>query len=399
MERIALLVLLAAAVSFLLFALDLQIKDPRINVDFAILYTAGRIVSHANPHLLYDMHLQRQIQQELVRRKQFRPFYHAPFEAWLFAPISNLPFHTAFLLWSACNVMFFVLVLYLLHRTGYTLGTRSLLVWATAAIPPLASLFLIGQDSLLLTVIFLVAFLALKKSREYTAGFVLGLGLFSFQVVLPFAFVFFLRRRFKMIAAFTGSAIMVSAISLATVGWSGIIEYARVIQTVAHPAGDQLSGSVASMVSLRALFEALLHGAVSSHLIFALVLVVTLFLLVWAAWRFSAIANPETRAFDVQFSLCLLAALMASYHLFQYSLSPMIIAAFLMLAYEDASRRAGSLKDYACTALLLLFAVASIAIGHFHLPQGLVSIVLLGLVAWASQEAAKSTVPNKVEAN
>ncbi len=387
-QLLAVALLFGAALSLLLFAVNLQAKDQRINVDFAIFYTAGRIVAHGNPHQLYDMQLQRQIQRQLVHRNQFRPFYHAPFEAWFFAPFANLSFQSAYLLWSACNMTFFVLVLFLLHQTGYRLETRSLLVWAAAVIPPLSSLFLIGQDSLLLTMIFLLSFLALKRSRDYMAGFLLGLGLFSFQVILPFVFVFFLRRRLKLLAGFLGSSVLVSVLSLATVGWSGIREYARVILSVARPAGDKLSGSVVAMVSLRALFVTILQSLVPARLVFILVLAATLFLLIWAARRFSAIANPETRAFDLQFSLALLVALIASYHLFQYSLSPLIVVAFLMLAYEDAGRRAGSIRDYACTVLFLLFSIASISLGFSHLPQGLVCVVLLGLVAWSSQEAA-----------
>lgn len=385
-QLFAVALLLCATLSFLLFALNVQIKDKQINVDFAIFYTAGRIVAHGNPHQLYDMQLQRQVQRQLVRRNQFRPYYHPPFEAWFFAPFASLPFQLAFLLWAACNTALFILALFLLHQTGYHLETRSLLVWAAAAIPPLSSLFLIGQDSLLLVTIFLLALLALKKSREYAAGFLLGLGLFNFQVVLPFVLVFLLRRRFKLFVAFLGSAFLVSAISLATVGWAGIGQYTRVILHVAKPAGDQLSGSVAAMVTVRAFLATLLHGLLPGRLIFILVLAVTLFLLFMATRLLSDVAEPETRAFDLEFSLCLLVALSVSYHLFQYSLSPLIVAAFLMLAYEDAAHSLGSLHDNSCTVLLILFAGVSIALGYFHLPQNVISIVLLGLIAWLSQE-------------
>jgi len=46
----------------------------------------------------------------------------------------------------------------------------------------------------------------LKNGRDFRAGAILGLGLFKFQFIVPFALIFLLRRRWKFMRGFVATA-------------------------------------------------------------------------------------------------------------------------------------------------------------------------------------------------
>lgn len=57
-----------------------------------------------------------------------------------------------------------------------------------------------GQTTVLLLILFSLTYVSLKQSQDLRAGFFLGLGLFKFPVVFPFAIICLLRRKWKMLA-------------------------------------------------------------------------------------------------------------------------------------------------------------------------------------------------------
>ena len=81
--------------------------------------------------------------------------------------------------------------------------------------------FRLGQDSILSTALLLAVFAALKQKRDGWAGFLLALGLYKPQLVLPLAGVFLVARRWRSVAVFSITGVILAAVSLASGGMAG----------------------------------------------------------------------------------------------------------------------------------------------------------------------------------
>lgn len=390
-QRFALFTLLVAACAGL--ALPLNEMAKKYTVDFTNYYVGGKIVREGQPGRLYDAGLQQQIEREVSPHGGlFQPYLHPPFEALFFAALAGLSYPHAFLLWAALNLLLLGLIVYLLQCTGLHLSTGRHAVWLAICLLFMLLILGLGQDALPLALVFLLAFLALKRRWDYLAGLTLGLGLYRFQILLPFAFIFLLRRRWKLFAGFATMGVAELLVSAAMVGWTGLVQYVEVLAKVAGSATGPWADprtAVLEMPSLRGGFGALLGDSFPHGSLFFLVLVTTLLLLGWAAWEFKSLERPEAPAFDLEFCLASIAALLASYHVFLTELTPLIVVAFLMLAYEGTRAREGKLKGRGATVLFLLFLGLFAAATAVHHPDFSVEVVpLLAMMAWLSWELA-----------
>lgn len=359
-------------------------------LDFATFYTAGQVVRQGLSRHLYQLPVQREIQRKFDNA--FLPYLHPPFEALLFVPLTVFSYPIALLVWDALNLLVWGLVAYRLQETGYRLTRFGKAAWWGFCGVFLFAILILGQDTLLLAAVFFFAFLALKQGREYATGFWLGLGLFRFEVVLPFVFIFLLRRRWKLLASFFAVSMAAAGVSVVMVGWKGLWTYGKLLVEAGQTTGRGMHVvHVATMPSLRGLLATVFGGITPANILFPLVLAASLALLIWSAWQFRSLSRPQSSAFDLEFSIATIAALLASYHVFVHELTPLMVIAFLLLGYESARPRAGILGNRRATALLLLFA-AIFGIGwlvfHFH-AFNVEALVLLGLVAELAMELAR----------
>lgn len=389
-QRVALLAIVVVACAVLAIPLSQQTSDRRNTLDFANLYVAGRIVREGRSGQLYDLALQQKIEREVSPGGLFQPYYHPPFQALFLVPFTFFSYPHAFLLWAAMNLLVFVLIIYLTRFTGCELSPAAYLVWLGMCLFFVIAVLALGQDSLLLALVFLLAFLVMKRRRDFIAGLVLGMGLFRFEILLPFVFILLLRRRWKIFAGFCTVGVAALAVSAALVGWAGLLRYAQTLVIVGGASSGAWAdrSSAAMMPCLRGAFDALLGGSVPRNLDFPVIIAATLVLLGWAAWQFRNIDRPEKPSFDLEFSLALIAALLSGYHVFLSELTPLIIAGFLILAYERTQlRKGGILETQGGVSLLLLFfaVVAGGALVHSQ-SFSVEAIVLLGLMVWLSLE-------------
>jgi hypothetical protein len=389
LKRSALVCLIVVVGACLLLALQALSKAPGVFLDFENFYTAGMILHRGYAKELYDLPLQEKIERRTAPQAPFQPFVHPPPEVLLFLPLARFPFHTAFLLWSGFNLVLLAFGLYCLRHTRSKLNSDGLLLWAVIIVPLVAAPLALGQDSLLLLPIFLLAFFALKRGQERAAGLILGVGLFRFEIMLPFIFIFFLRRRWKVLTGFLGAAIVGLFVSLALVGGAGLVGYGELLMSVGSSNGG-VYGTAAEltlMPDIRGLLHMLVGGALPGPYLFLLSVLGSLLLLCWAAWKFSSISAPDDQGFTLQFCLGTVVALLASYPLFNHELTPLILVAYLGLAHEHTAGARGILRGRSGTALLLLFSLLLVIGPDFGLRAlGVVTIVLLGFCAWLSQE-------------
>ncbi len=391
LPRILVVVLLAAGFTLLFFQLDLMTKQHSEGLDFEAFYTAGRILNRGEPNRLYDVSLQQEIQREVGIAGPFMAYYHPPFEAPLFSPFALFSYAHAFLLWAAVNLAVLGLIIFLLIATGYQLSSGLHFVWAAICLFFMLATLALGQDTLLLVPIFMLAYFALKRRREFIAGLVLGIGLFRLEVLLPFVFIFLLRRRWKLVAGFSVMGTIALVLSTAVVGTPGLAIYFKTLVSVGGAAGGSLADrtSAAMMPSLRGVMVALFGGVIPDRFMFPAVLLATVFLLGWTARYLRHLDNPTDRSFDLEFSLAVVAALLASYHVFVSELAPLILVGFLVLAYESRKPDHGVLANRQGTALFSLFLCVVVGAAMVHsLDFSVEAVVLLGLMVWLSREIA-----------
>lgn len=395
-KRLGVLALCAVALTCLLFIFHFEGLHPDGSPDFVGLYAAGKILRQGHPLDLYKIGAQQKMEDRIFPHSALNPFDHLPYEAKIYEQLAYLPYSEAYVVWTAFNLGLVGLIFYLLRFTRCELDDNSRLVWVLACLPSVAGTLVQGQDSILLAFAFVVAYLALKRRRDFAAGLALGAGLFRFEIVIPFAFVFLLRRRWRFLSGLLLMAAVVLVASVVVVGRSGLMEYGKLIAVMGHNQVNIVHPGSSTFVpvrhlqpTLRGFLSIMLLGLVPSTLLFLLTLAGTLVLLCWASFEFKSSTNPSSVAFDLEFSLAVLAALLSSYFLFIHELTPLILVAFLTLGYESVARRQGTVKDRAGTLLWLLTALVPVVgsvVGFRNF--GVLFVVLLGLMIWLWQELA-----------
>jgi hypothetical protein len=157
--------------------------------------------------------------------------------------------------------------------------------------------------------------------------------------------------------------------------------------TVGRTGGSEVNGVFLSLTpSLRGALVILLGGMIPALEVFLIVAAGSLILVGWSAWRFTSLSQPEDPAFDLQFCLAAIAALLASYHLYAHELTPLILVAFIALGYERKARRDGRMSVVKSASLLLLCFLMALGAGLRIHGVSLLFFILLGLGIWLSLE-------------
>ena len=336
---------------------------------------------------LYDPDVQQRVEREFLPEGEFFPLDHPPFEAWLCVPFSFFSYRRAFVVWSVLSLIVLTLTLFLVRYTGYKMDATNRVAWIAAWLIPVVQAFAVGQDSVLLALIFLAGFLALKRRRDFLAGLVFGAGLYRFEIILPFVFIFVLRFRRKVLGGFFCAGAACFLASLALVRWGGLRDYLHVLLEVGRTGGSRTNGVfLSSMLSLRAAVAAFLGAKLPELDVFLIVLVATVLMLGYAAWKFSSISQPEGRDFDLQFCLAVVVALLASYHLYVHELTPLLLVAFLALAYEHDAQGRRSMTVWKSISLLCLSFAMIFSPGVSVHRVNLTFFVVVGMAVWFSLE-------------
>jgi Glycosyltransferase family 87 len=301
--------------------------------DFTAFYAAGKCVRRGLGSQLYSTQTQALIQDEFASGVKIRngplPFTHPPFEAALLAPLASLSYSAAYWVWNGVSVLALVVFLLVLrpHIAQLRAWSEALPFLCGLAFFPVFVCLLQGQDSLLLLLLFGLAFVALKRRRDFVAGICLGLALFRFQLVLPVMAVVLLRCRWKAVAGFAMTALALVGVSVAVVGWGALMNYPReLLQFSRVQVGGAMNPRV--MPNLRGVVAGLGGEGNFAHVLIG---ALSLALLAWAAWKWQA-CGPD---FDLGFGLTMVVAVMVSYHMMAHDLSvlllPLLVAAEWLL--------------------------------------------------------------------
>lgn len=356
--RLRLLLLLALAGMMAMHAwvfLTLRQEVRQGYPDFTALYAGGECVRVGLGPQLYDAETQARLQREFTAQVKIRqgplPFTHPPFEAALFAPLTFFSYPAAYWVWNALSLLALLAFVLLMrpHIPRLRAWSEALPFLAALAFFPVFVCLLQGQDSLLLLLLFGLAFGGMKDGGDFLAGVCLGLALFRFQLVLPVMAVAVVRRRWRLLGGFALAALALGGVSVAVVGWGQFWNYPQQLLQLSRA---QAAGAMnpKNMPNLRGVISALTGEGSFAH---GLVAVVSLALLAWAAWKWQA--DRRQPGFDLGFGLTIAGAVMASYHLMAHDLSVLLIPLLLAADWLLRPRAQGVARRLTASAVGLLF--------------------------------------------
>ena len=307
-------------------------------VDFSLTYVGARLVRSGLGSRVYDVELQRHTRDSLFANPSPILFEHPPFEAVLFSPLATLPFRAAYLVWGLIDAVILLLLMFFM-RAYFPWPRDSLgyvFLWLFFA--PLAVALYQGQTSIVVLALFALAFVNLKSERELPAGVALGFALLKFQFVLPFVFIFLLRRRWRFLGGFALSCGLLALVSIVGVGFRALAEYARLLLSIESNPGSQSYGSAVDMPTIHGFVYAVLGRWLGHTELSVISGAIAIVLLVWVACRWQS-ARSECDA-ELLFAAAVSASLLAGSHMFTHDFSPLIVPMFVVAArFREMSRR------------------------------------------------------------
>lgn len=253
--RIAAVVLWVTAVVIL--AGGTTYRDPFDQLkwtDFVHFYTLGHIARNGPVSDLYNPQTQHQHQVALVPAsapEHYLPVY-PPQVALVFAPLGNLPYHIAALLWALVSLLAYAGAVWLAWRPAQgALAKYSLVGVAAAAFPPFWNLILHGQTTAAALIAFAAAGVALSHGRKILAGLALGLLLIKPQFGLVLAIVVLTCGEWAILAGLALSAVIQALAVAGLLGPTVLLDYLKVLPRLAG-VQDALEPSIAHLHSLAA---------------------------------------------------------------------------------------------------------------------------------------------------
>jgi hypothetical protein len=349
-------------------------------LDFSEFYAAGRMVRDGLGHRLYDLRLQAEYQW---RDAAIHAFYlRPPFEALFFVPFSYLSYRAAYSVWVLISLLLLVSFAILMERElhvsralmEYTRGIpvdTGLILVLCLTFGPTMNCFLIGQDTMLLLVIYTLSFLLQRDGNQFDAGCVLALGLFKFHLVIPFAIVFLIRRQWAFLKGFTMVGAILVAVSVAVSGFGVFHSYPRVFF---NPTYQEVIGGFQTQyaANIRG-FTYLVGGGLLPRNLIVMIVVTLSGITLWVTakrWRDDAL--------EYSFAAALIASLMTGIHLFFYDLSLLLLPVAILCA--QLAREGKLLRNRVLPfALIVLFVPPFHRLLIVHAIYALMFIPVLGL--------------------
>ncbi len=200
--------------------------------DFAHFYTLGHLARSHQVSTLYDKAALAEAHIALVptsRGYDFPPLY-PPQVAMVFAPLSELPYEFALMVWTVVTAAAYGLIVWSAWKpVSMQLPNRTLMFTTAAAFVPFLCLLLTGQSTMIILGAFWAGWLALERKRHLLAGMAFGLLAIKPQFGIPLAVVVLARREWAMLGgALLSVAAQVSAVWL-MLGWEAFAGFARAL--------------------------------------------------------------------------------------------------------------------------------------------------------------------------
>jgi Glycosyltransferase family 87 len=343
---------LFAAAVILMGAVFWSAHSPNVEkTDFSLTYVGARIVHQGGGSRLYDLSFQKQVRDSLFEHPNPLFYEHPPFEALILSPLSVFPFRTSYMLWGLLNAAVWLALMFVLRPflpwpredLGY------LCLWFLFA--PVGVALFQGQSSIFVLGSYALVFIELQQDRQLTAGFWLGLGLLKLQFILPFAFIFLVRRKWRFLLGFTVSSCLVLVLSIIAVGWNGIVGYIRLLSDVNNNPQNLSYGSATDMPTIYGFIHAILGREIPPRGLNLIVACLSLALLALVGRKWQSVANCKSN--ELMFAAAIANSLLAGSHMFTHDFSPLLLALFVAGANFPQQQYRG--LRFALGATMVLF--------------------------------------------
>jgi len=304
--------------------------------DFRQFYAGAYLVHANNAEHLYDFDTQKEIETRLVSPEPEKfdlPFVSPAYHALLLSPLAAMSYGKAYAAFFALNCALLCLCFALLRPWTSKLRSiyPSLQVAPIAAFLPVGYALMFGQDSILMTALFVTVFLLLGRKMDSPAGAVLALGLFKFQIVIPIVLLFAIWKRWRFVAGFFPVATILCILSVWLVGPTQTKLYVASLFFIAklkattygmaqHPVQWQLMPNIAGFCF--GSFNSLLPKWV----IASITLVVSFLVLAFTAQRGRRLHESSGLLL-----LALPAAILIGYHTYMHDLTPLFLPLMVVL--------------------------------------------------------------------
>ena len=306
-ENVLLVLMLAGIVYY--FAHDFKRRAK--GTDFPDRYAAARMVLEGYGHQLYDFRAQEQFQIRYAGR--IGEYYiHPPFETLLFLPICLWSLQTGYVIWCVLNAGVLAYTAVVFQRHVFKRFDWRVLLPLFFLFPPVLLSFLQGQDSLLLLLVMTLAVVELRRGRNFTAGCLLGCGLFKFHIVLTLVVLVASLRRKGFLRGFASVFVTLLLVSAGISGWGFLTAYPRFLMRLSSlPLADI---HPAAMANIRGLVS--VSGVVPDRAARPVLIWIGSVLLFWHSWRrFHSGRWKFADTGNLAFGNFVLAAILVSYYL------------------------------------------------------------------------------------
>ncbi|HUI41539.1 MAG TPA: glycosyltransferase family 87 protein [Terriglobia bacterium] len=345
---------LTAGLLLFVVVASVVVVDPT-GFDFSSIYAGATIVRQGNGSKLYDSQEQARVQNQLFKWDHLFLDSHPPFEALLFAPLTKLPYRQAYVLWGAINVLLWIWFQRLLRPHAALPSHPFHYFMLCSLFFPLWAGLMQGQLSVVLLVLFSLAFVCLKRRQDFWGGSLLGFALFKGIFVIPFSLICLLRGKWRLMGGFAFGASVLTGLSIIAVGPSGLAAYMRVVTNTAnHPSDPAYGTKFSAMPSVEGFITTLLSGTAGRLWITVAVGIVSGFLILFTARRWRRLdRDGDEAASNGMFAAALVISLLVAPHMYVHNLTVMLLAVLLVLGFlQGSGRRAWRLVLMASVVVL-----------------------------------------------
>ena len=345
--------------------------------DFIAYYTAGKILNSGNTRDLSSFEIQEKIQQQLALpgQKIFVPFYHAPYQALLVAPIARLPYPTARLVWAALNLaLLFIVFVVLVNILGSTHKLLDGLI-LTATYPTWIN-SIQGHDAIMSTLILVAVFDCLKNHREGLAGCMLALGLYKPQLVLPLGAMVLYSRQWGIARTFVIAGFFLACVSVLMLSWQGAIDLFSIVVS------GEIRGTLTQashMPNIKGLVILILGSSQLAGLANVITAIISMVLLCGCARLCKDGFGPADPTLELKYSFALVTTLLINFHSHAYEF--IVLLAALIILFDYVLKVKPKLRYFRQSILVVLFIICIPIIPNVLQSYELISIYVLPVLA------------------
>ena len=253
-------IFLATWYAILLTYLLTSYRGPKGGVDYLAHYSAGYIIRYVSPERLYDLDLQRHIQETIASSDRVAHYYyynHPPLLAGILGWVTTKDYYASYFRWGLILIIFYStslgLLVYLMRRFQWQTEELWILGISGLLFTPAFIACLKGQDSTFLLLGVSLWTFGLLTARDRVAGLGLALAAIRPQVALVLALPFLFKRRIVWWWFLAWSLILLVYCYL-LVGVQGLEGFAQVLLFSGQSRGIDVDKMVTLMGAILRLF-------------------------------------------------------------------------------------------------------------------------------------------------